>query len=179
MEAKSPAYVWGMIVGFAVAFLIVVVCKRLFVKKNEKREYDERQKLAIAKGYKFGYFTLVGYCMLAGLVDVITGVVWCSLYTNALIGILLSVGVFGVICIRNDAYLPLRQSPKRYILMFVVLGGINLAIGIAQLLHTGSFVTDGMLTNNVVNPLVGVLLLILAAALGFKTLRENRAREAE
>lgn len=179
MQERSPAYVWGMIAGFAVAFLIVVACKRLFVKKNEKREYDERQKLAIAKGYKYGYFTLTGYGLLAGLFDLMTGVVWCSLYTNALIGILVSVGVFGVICICNDAYLPLRQLPKRYILMFVVLGGINLAIGVMQLVHVGTFVQDGMLTSNIVNPLTGVLLLVLAAALGMKTLRESRAQGAE
>ena len=182
METKSPAYVWGFAIGAVVGVALVAVVIRLLLGKRTKRsrEYDERQQLAIGKGYKYGYYTLLIYLAVYALVDQMTGARWCSVYTGAFIGVLLSVGVFGVICIRNDAYLPLRESPGRYISIFMILGGLNVVLGVVHYIEEGTFMEDGILSASIVNPLAGMLLLFLAAALAVKTLSEKRAeRETE
>lgn len=181
MEGRTSAYRWGFVAGAVVGLILVALLVRLLLgrRRGTKREYDERQQLAIGKGYKYSYYTLLIYLAAYALFDMMTGIRWCSLYTGAFIGILLSISVFGVICIREDAYLPLRESPKRYILMFAILGGLNLIIGVVHYIEEGTFVEDGLLGVSVVNPLVGVLLLLMAAALAAKTLSDKRAQETE
>ncbi len=181
MSETSSSYRWGFIVGALVGLVLcIVLIKALLGWKGAcRREYDERQQLAIGKGYKYGYYAMLIYIAVYALFDLMTGIHWCEVYTGLFIGVLLSVGIFGVVCIRNDAYLPLKQSPCRYITMFLVLGALNLGIGALHYVDEGTFVENGMLNNSIVNPLVGLLLVVLAVALWVKTLHEKNARETE
>lgn len=181
MEQTSNAYRWGFLVGVIAGVILVAVLIRAVLGRRGKsgREYDERQQQALGKAYKYGYYTLLIYLCMAALFDLMTGIRWCSMYTNAFIGVLLSVGVFGVVGIINDAYFPFRQSPKRYIILFAALGVMNLGIGVMEYLDKGTFVVDGMLSHTIVNPLAGVLLLALACAMVIKALSERNGQETE
>ena len=179
MEGTSIAYKWGFGAGVVVGLVLVGIVIRLLLGRKSKRsrEYDERQKLAQGIAYKYGYYTLLGYLAAVSLFDLMTGVRWCSLYTGVFLGVLLSVGVFGIVGICNDAYFPFRENPGRYIALFAVLGAMNVVIGVSHYLHEGTFMQDGMLSHSVVNPLAGVLLLLLAGAMAAKRQREKRETE--
>ena len=178
---RSPAYCLGVAVGIAVAVAFLLILKKLLWKKRTKaqREYDERQQQALGRAYKYGYYTLLLYLGAAALFDLMTGIRWCSLYTGAFLGVLLSVAVFGLVGIANDAYFPFRDNPKRYIALFAALGAMNVALGVVHWCDAGTFLEDGVLSHSAINPLAGVLLLALAAAMLIKVRRDKRAMETE
>ena len=178
---RSPAYLLGVAVGLAAAIALVLLARKLLWKKRTKaqREYDERQQQALGRAYKYGYYTLLIYLGAAALFDLMTGVRWCTLYTGAFLGVLLSVGVFGLVGIANDAYYPFRDNPMRYIALFFALGALNVALGVLHLCESGTFIEDGMLSHSAINPLAGVLLLALGTAMLVKARHNDRAPETE
>lgn len=182
MEIKSPAYVWGFAIGAAVGIVLLAVGIRLLLGKRTKRsrEYDERQKLAQGVAYKYGFYTLLIYLGVVALFDLMTGIRWCSLYTAAFIGVLVSTGVFGTVAIVKDAYFPFRENAIRYVWLFAALGAMNVAIGVVHLMDEGTFMEDGILSHSVINPVAGVLLLLLSVAMALKNAADRRAeRETE
>ncbi len=177
----SPSYMWGVLCGMAVAIILFVIIKRLVLKQGKRagQEYDERQQLIIGRAYKYAFYTLAFYNCAAALFEMATGIVWCELMTNLFIGIIVSVMVFAVYCIRYDAYMPLRVNPVRYIVLFSLLGVFNIGISLINSADDGSFLVNGMLTNDFVNLLAGAVLLLLALTLGVRCLSDRNKTETD
>ena len=174
MEHVSGYYIAGLLVGILVPLAALFLVIRVFKKKLFCNEYDERQKLAQGKAYKWSYFTLLGYLLLGGLFDLATGIRWCDLYTFVFMGVFLSLAVFIVLCLQMDAYVSFRQRPKQAVLVLLVIAAMNLIPGIINISTPGVLIADGMLTYHVVNPLLGLLLLISALSVWFRYRREQR-----
>ena len=170
----SVAYILGVLAGVLFAIGVAVLIWVVYRKRRGKAEYDERQKLAQGKAYKASFYTLVIYCTVYGLFELLTGIRWCELYTGLFIGILLSVLVFAIICIREDAYISFRRKPAGVYGMMLALAAMNLVIGALHLNDPGYFINDGQLTAQVVNPLVGVMLIVVVAAMAIRDARRSR-----
>ena len=172
MNNVSLSYVAGLVCGIVFVGLLCFTASKFLNKLGGARcRYDERQLLCQGRAYKIAFYTLIGYLCAAAIFDLATGIKWCDQYTGMLIGIFLSVGVFAVVCIFTDAYVPLNNRPVRTLWILAVLGVMNIGIGLTS---SGPIIENGILTHNCTNLFAGVLLLILTALQGVKLLLDKR-----
>lgn len=151
----TNSYFFGILAGL---FFTVICC---FIKNKTKHpcHYDERQILARGKGFQYGFFTLMFYDLIFNAAY-INGTKWCDNLTGNLIGVVLSLCVFAIYCIWNDAYLSLNEKPK---LIYLGLGSLTLSnflIGILALKH-GKLIQNGQIHFQVVNLMLALTLLLI------------------
>lgn len=172
---NSPHFVLGFFTGLMIVFIIALVVSLIVKKKNGPAKYDERQELLRGRAFKYAFWVLIAYLCLNGLLQVGTGLEWADLMTSSFIGICLSLTVFVVICIMNDAYFAFNQKPRLYLVMFGILIAVNLTAGILNLTDNDvRFVTEGKLNFHVLSFVVVVVFLAVFIALAIKTLMAKR-----
>lgn len=176
---KNLAYVLGVIVGilFVMLFcgIFAIVTKRR--GKCANVQFDERQMVAHGKAYRYAFFTVLFYLLAWGLFELATGARLWDTYTGCFLGVFLSVTVFAVVAILNDAYFAVNERPATYLGIFTLVMVLNLGIGIWNLI-TGDdpIVENGMLNYHSVNLLVGgmfLVILIVAAIRVWQGKRED------
>ena len=167
------AYILGSRCGVAVSVGIVAL---LFKKKVLDMTFDERQERARGKAFQYGFFTLAVCVMVYGVLDS-TGLRWCDTLVGCTICMCIGLTVFAITCIVNDAYLSLKEQPKKVMILFAVLTVFNLAIG-AVYLTEGGLMKDGILTFRAVNPIIGIMTLVILAVYLVNYLQSQR-EEAE
>jgi cytochrome bd-type quinol oxidase subunit 2 len=169
------AYTLGFFAGIAsvavVGSIIAIIYKKKYGRK--KNEYDERQKALRGKAYKAAYFTLLAYLVISGLVTKGFGIHWAEGMVEAFLGIFLSVAVFVIICIKNDAYFSLSDRPTTYLALFSIIGFFNIGISTIEFVNHESFVTNGMLNEKTINLFCGIMFIILAITMAAKMLHEK------
>ncbi|HIR27707.1 MAG TPA: hypothetical protein IAB84_07030 [Candidatus Choladousia intestinigallinarum] len=175
----SQAYIWGAIVG--AAFGIALLVALLWVTKSDgslKGRYDERQELFRGRGYKAGFFTFIGYCILYAVLHDIAEVRVISATAAMFAGICLSVSVYACYCIRHDSYLALNEKPVRIIVTFFLVSLLNLGIGVYHFVQ-GNMVEDGVVSITAMNPICGLMMVVVAFAMLFRYRSERRHLEEE
>ena len=159
-------YMLGMLGGVVVGILVAVILTRLLRGRwaffCAKKNYDERQYRARGKAFRDGFWTLLGCEVLGALV-----IRWNDWALTAeitiLLGCFLGLTVFLVSCIFRDAYLGIHDRWGRWTVAMVVLGVLNLWLGLlpgleGNEIHWLNFFC-GLLC------LVGVIALLLKAGL--------------
>lgn len=164
----------GLTVGLVVGLLFVAL---LFRKKVLDCTFDERQERARGKAFQYGFFTLLIAAYAYGISDVLLGR-WCDVLTGVTLCIALALCVFAVTCILKDAYLSLREKPRTVMTMFVLISAVNLGFGVLYAL-SGDLVEDGVLTFRAVNPIIGVVTLVILIVYTVNHLLRDREEEAE
>lgn len=157
-------YEMGFICGFITVFVLIAVITALRRKRGVKIEYDERQLIARNAAYKYSFFTLIIYCILCGMLDVLS-INWAILSVQMFLGIFISVTVCVVICIYKDAYFGIEKN-KNSIYYFVFLSCLIIFVNMFSFVsnfvyNKNSFISDGMLNENVVNPMCAGAFLIM------------------
>lgn len=161
---KNLAYVLGVIAGILFvalfcAFFSAAVKRR---GKSAKAQFDERQVVARGKAYRHAFFTLLFYLLAWGLFELATGMRLWDTYTGCFIGVFLSVTVFAVVAILNDAYFAVNERPATYLGIFALVTVLNLGIAIWNLIDgEDPIVENGILTYHSVNLLVGAMFLVI------------------
>jgi len=177
---NSPNFVLGFFTGLIIVFIVALVIGLIIKKKNGPAKYDERQELIRGRAFKAAFWVLIAYLCLNGLLQVGTGLEWADLMTSSFIGICLSLTVFVVICIMNDAYFAFNQKPKFYMILFGFLIALNLTVGIINLTENDvRFITDGKLNFHVLSFVVVVVFLAVFIALAVKTLLAKKQTERD
>ena len=151
-------YAMGLVFGLAVGLGVVAL---LFKKKVLDITFDERQELARGKAYKYGFQAMGVSVILYGILDVTVGE-WCDTLTGNLICFCIGLTVFAVTCILNDAYLSLKEQPRKVMTLCFLVALMNLVLGWANAAH-GTVVVDGKLSTGAVNLIVGGMSLLLLA----------------
>lgn len=130
----SSYYYLGILAGIIVGIIVVAISKRI---KNggKKCEYDERQTAARGKAFKYGFFSLIAYLVLYGIIQDMTGVYWGKGMVGVSLGICISIAVFAVISIWNDAYFSLWENPRQYVITFSAAFAINIMAAVPIFLH--------------------------------------------
>lgn len=144
---------FGLVFGLILAALAARFCRG---RGNWRSKYDERQKIAIGKAYRDGFwsmlaagavaFTLYELGVFENHVDVmmvITGAIGLEVY---IVG-----------CIMRDAYIGLNDNAKRWTIVLAaaaVLNGLVVAVNIVN--HTGETVW--------INLVAGIFVMIALAA---------------
>lgn len=174
MAGNSNYYYLGIAVGIVAGIILVMIAAINYRKKTGKCEYDERQERARGKAYKYGFFTLMVYLLIYGTLQDITEVYWGKGLVGVSFGICISVAVFAVISIWNDAYFSLRENPRRFTVLFVAVAVLNLSTGMRHIVHS-----EGLTDYNILNLFMGVTALVILAAMGAKALKNRREKEED
>lgn len=164
----------GMIVGIVVG-LILVVCMLKFSKTDgsNRCKYDERQELVRGRGFKYGFLAMLLYYAVYGYLGLVMESLWVDHFTGVIVGLLLGMAVYASYSIWNDGYLALNENPKRLILFFIIMGGINLAFAVMHILD-GAMIEHGILTYRSVNLFCGGLFVIIGVVALVKCVRDKR-----
>ncbi|MBQ0037807.1 MAG: hypothetical protein KBS74_03950 [Clostridiales bacterium] len=173
MEGKSFSYMIGMCVGiFVVVLVLTLIRKRRGCAGNE---YDERQIMVRGNAFQKAFFTLMIYLMLDSIVSV-SWRPWTTPGINDILGIFLAIGVFMMAAIRGDAYFSLKEKPRTFrllclIVIFCQLPNVIITVHSAE----ESFLTNGCLNDNCLSVACSVLFATVMVAI---TVHEKR-RAAE
>lgn len=171
-------YAVGLAAGLLTGVVAMVIVKLIRKNKGSKK-YDERQMLARWKAYRAAFWTLVAYLCVNGIFSGTMGVVWADAMTGSFLGMFLAIMVYAVICIANDAYLPLKEKPGFYFWLFGIVMVANLAVVVVNYFDGITFITDGMLNYHSMNIAVTLVFGVLIIALAAKQIVEKKRAEAE
>ena len=171
--AEQMGIAVGLTTGLVFGLVVVVL---LFRKKVLDCTFDERQERARGVAFRYGFFTLMVCVFLYGASELALGR-WCDAMAGGSLCIAVSITVFAVTCILKDAYLSLKERPRRIITLFLCLSLFNLGLGAVQALR-GGLLEDGVLSFRVVNLVCGVMTLVILAVYLVNFLLERR-EEAE
>ena len=178
----------GLIAGIALGLLLACLLKFLIRKMGgrfeliwqiRKDSYDERQLIERGKAYRAGFYTLLIYvvaaCWLSDLFDVPVLMSFGGMW----LGVSLALLVFALRCIRTDAYMSLYENPKGLIIMFLVIGLLNLVLGGAVVLRMGTLLENGVLSVYCVNLETGILFLTVLGMFVARLLKGGDSSEEE
>ena len=131
----------------------------LFRLKIMDLTFDERQERARGQAYKYGFWTLVICLLLYGFSDMALGR-WCDVITGVMLCLAGALVVFASVCIVKDAYLSLKEKPRKIMTLLAVVSVWNRAMG-AMKWKNGRVVESGGLTYGAVNGICGVITLTI------------------
>ena len=174
MDHYHAGLALGIPAGILAGLLVVAL---LFKQKVLDMHFDERQERARGKAFQYGFLTLITAVYAYGVSDIVLGR-WCDVLTGVTICLAVSLCVFAVTCILKDAYLSLREKPRTVMTMFVLISAVNLGFGVLYAL-SGDLVEDGVLTFRAVNPIIGVVTLVILIVYTVNHLLRDREEEAE
>lgn len=159
----------GILLGAAVGLiLIALLLKYVKTDKSDEAKYDERQLKVRGDGFKYGFFTGLVYNMVLCLIYMAKIKIPIAEEVMLFFGIIVSVCVYAVYCIRKEAYISLNESAFRFKVMFSILGVVNIGFGLMACFH-GEMIEDGVLTFRCLNLLCGIFLLVIAILLHIHT----------
>lgn len=162
----NKAYFAGLLVAAVLGLLAWAVGH-----KRDKGQYDERQIAARGTAFQVAYFTLLIYLAVYALAD---GFSWCDQATGVFLGMILSLAVFGVICVMKDAYFAASGITRPQLWLLAAAGALNL-IGSIRYIQTGDMIRNGVLTSNgSMNLLCGLLFIIMFLAILIKSALDKR-----
>ena len=138
-------------------------------------DYDERQILARGRAFMWGFFSLMICLMVYGLTDMLIER-WCDTLTGCIICICVSLIVFAVICIRQDAFAGIGQKRKRNLTVLLVLTAANLLFGVSHIID-GDLLRDGLLSFRSVSLIVGATTGLVLLVYWFHGLRDRGETE--
>lgn len=138
-------------------------------------DYDERQILARGRAFMWGFFSLMICLMVYSLTDMLIEP-WCDTLTGCIICICVSLIVFAVICIRQDAFAGIGQKRKRNLTVLLVLTAANLLFGVSHIID-GDLLRDGLLSFRSVSLIVGATTGLVLLVYWFHGLRDRGETE--
>lgn len=150
-------YIIGLLFGLVFGLILAAVAVRFCRGRgNWRSKYDERQKVAIGKAYRDGF-----WAMLAS-VAVVFVMYELGIFENHVDIMMVIAGFIGlevyiVGCIMRDAYIGLNDNAKRWTIVLAaaaVLNGLVVAVNIVN--HTGQTVW--------INLVAGIFVMIALAA---------------
>lgn len=169
--------VLGIVTGVAFVALVVLIIKK--GKISKKDQYDERQLLVRSKAYQIAFVVLVGYLLINGIINSILEVHWCDSFMGSILGIFLSVMVFALFCIFQDAYVSFQEKPTQNILLLAVIAVANFGIGFIINDQHHDFIVNGQLSYHAINIICGILLVIIIIAMLIKRRMDKKSVELE
>ncbi|NCB51708.1 MAG: hypothetical protein EOM54_07505 [Clostridia bacterium] len=176
---NSVEYMIGFVLGALVGLALIFAIGLIFKKKRGPCKYDERQMLARGKAYSAAFWTLVAYSILNGMYYGATGGMWADMMTTPFLGVFLAILVYAMICIINDAYMPLKEKPGFYFVLFGVILAADLLIAVWNYLDGTEFVTDGMLNYHCLNPAIVIIFAAIIVTLAVKVISAKKDVDEE
>lgn len=166
------AFFIAFLFGFGLIMLFFLLYKK--IAKVDTDCYDERQKQGQFVAYRASFWTLFAAVLVNAMIENIYGK-WGTPMVSAFACCLVGITVYACICILKDAYTPLNRNPVRYIILFLAVALINLAIGIMNIRYIGLY-ENGLLTHGFVNLMCAGVLIVIDIVYTIDTIIKRRAR---
>lgn len=163
----------GAVTGFLAIFAMILLIKYVLGKKNYRFggcNYDERQLLARGKAYKYGYFSL----LLCTMLIAISGIKMLFSVSGFFIGICISIFIFAVVCIKEDAYMSLTENAKGINAMFALIALINYATSIPVITNKKLLLDHGVLSVRCMNLTCAVLFTLILVVFNAKLIYDKK-----
>lgn len=169
----------GVAIGILVGLVIAVLLVRFSNKNNQyKTDYDERQIKVRGDAYRYAFYTVVVIEVILFLLKLGEVVIPVHDSVLHLASVLIGCIVLCVYSIWKDAYWGINNNRKRYGIVMVVCGVLNL-IPVIGAFADGSMVQDGVVTGPVINLMVCVMLLLIGFELLLKHIMEKHEEQPE
>ena len=164
----------GIATGIAIGLIIVVVIMKFINKDGKfKTSYDERQKVIRGNAYKYGFYAM----MIVLALELVIGTSITNIHNLGITEYFMPILVGAVIqvsySIFNDGYEGLNTNMTKYVVVMVVVAGINFLGGTASIMESGLFI-NGLLNDSFINIMCGILCLIVFVELLVKRAIDNR-----
>ncbi len=185
---QSVYYYLGILCGIVFAILMIAIIRWIVGKMggridlpSKKDSYDERQLLARGKAYKFAFFTMIFYMSIISLISEFNGISWFMSFCGIWIGVCLSITVFAVICILEDAYMSLYENAKGIIMLFAVVAIMNMGAAVRILLDIEGhpLLENGAISVDYLNLVVSVVFFVILTVFCGKVMYNKRHLEEE
>lgn len=137
-------------------------------------EFDERQELIRGKAFKWGFFSYIILLTAYISLDTLGFLKWMEKATACFGIMVLGIAVFAVYAIWHDAYYSLRENNRIYIILFAVVGILNIVGGIRGIAAGDPEKMQGILGENPLNFLVGSLALLILLVTLLKQMKDKR-----
>ncbi len=133
-----------------VSGILLCVMIALWILNRKKRnasgikDFDEMQTVIRGRGYRIGFLTaviLLAVMILLSELDALKGVTAGFAFFAVLI---ISVTTFGVYCVAHDAFLGIREKPKRTMILFLIIVVVDGAVSVINLI-SGKMTESGRL----------------------------------
>ena len=171
----SSSFIWGVAVGLVVTLVIAALVALIFRKSGAMcHDYDERQQAARGRAFRTAYFTLAVLIIANGLYVLATDRPWCDGFTAAFIPLCASAAVFAIQCIMRDAYLSVSSRPKSTLVLFSLVGALNIGLGLMNLVQ-GRILSDNLVTFRSANLVCGAMFIAIIPALLIRVSQQKRA----
>lgn len=130
---KGQAFVFGLGFALLIGSVLLVTLAILRTRGDSSAgRYDERQVIARGKAFKYAYFSILIYYLIYCCILIYIDDKWLQMTCTAL-GMFISVTVFAVSAIWNDAYVSFQEKSGSYLAIFWVLLAVNLMPVICKL----------------------------------------------
>ncbi len=165
---------------FAIGIMAGVMIVAWFLsRKSWKKEceYDEMQLKIRAKGFQIGFYTAL-FLML--ILILLWEMNWLTFVTPGFAiytALLISVTVFAIYCILNDAFLAIRGNANRYFWLFGLIVAVDGFVVVRNIINN-EMLEDGKLAFVSGAPAVMVIcFLAILITLAVKTIRNRKEAE--
>ena len=154
----------------------VMIAAWLLSRKSWKKEceYDEMQLKIRARGYQIGFYTAL---LLMLVLILLWELNWLTVATPGFAiytALIISVTVFAIYCILNDAFLAIRGNANRYFWLFGLIIAIEGIVTVRNI-SNGEMLENGKLTFGSGAPAVmAVCFLAILITLFVKTVRNRK-----
>lgn len=171
-------YLLGLFFGIFISLALFFTLFIKFARTDHQRklQYDERQKTAQGKAYKYGFFATLIANVIYGIAESSTDHLLANPMAAMTLCICIGVFVYAANGIWNDAYFALNERPKAIAVIFLAISAINIIPAIANIRH-GEMVINGTLQTNFANLACGVLLLAILIVMLIKHLMLKQEEE--
>ena len=129
-------------------------------RNQNKKKYDERQRIEQGRACQYAYITLISYLVACLFLNQIFGIVWCDHTFGLLLGIAFSISVFMAYCVFQDAYFNITDSKAGTMISINVVGLTQLLLGIEHI-EDGDIIQNGIVTDNAVSLLFFTVVVLL------------------
>lgn len=166
------------IVYIILALIAIGIALALFISfKFRKESYDERQLLARNAACRTAFMILICYCIVCGLLSVFN-IAWADTAYQMLIGITVSLTVFMVKCIINDASLNFLGKHKwGYIINCFFYGSLMICRSIFQISRGTPIIKNGEITGSTFFIIISVCYLALGVVSAVKAYSDSKHAE--
>ncbi len=174
-QAEAMGILIGALVGIILCFFLFKYMNR---DKKLKTQYDEMQQKTRGKAFCYSFYTVM-------IIEAL--MIFVSLFdlnlpmTDAVVHftiIVIGVMVLACYCIWNDAYVGLNTNMKRYGVIMLIAGAINLASAIAAIAG-GRMLVGGKLQAPFINMLCAIMLIAIALVLLAKKISDAHSGEGD
>ena len=157
---------------FMVTFILIVSK----FSKNKSYNFDERQEIIRGRAFKYAYFSYLIYGIGYSAVSDLLEKDFMTTPTSFLVGMYISLIIFAVYNICNEAFFAFNQKPVSYILIFSITTLCSGFSGISAIID-GSIIENGVLTLDCIGVISSITFAIILIAMLLKMIINKKAEQ--